>query len=137
MLVQKKIDDYIKEYNPTWCVDMPDKCPPEDIEVPFSHLFYRMAINEHKIVEDDWKTYSEISPNKDWGAQLPLAKGLSLINNEKKAKKMLKLPSFNGIIEVTLEPQDGVVKHTGVHRSHYTWWRTVSFDKENVKMLQL
>ena len=80
MLVAKKLSEYIEEYNPTWSVDMPENCPPEDIEVPFSHLFYRMSANEDKVVDDDWKTYSEISPMKDWGAQLPLAKGLTFVS---------------------------------------------------------
>lgn len=137
MLVAKKIQDYYDEYNPTWCLEMPDNCPPENIEIPFSHIFYRLAINENTIVDDDWKTYSEMSPNKDWGEQLPLAKGLSLINNEAKAKRMLKLPSFKGIIELNLNPHDGVVKQTGAHNSHYTWWNTVAFDKNGVKILQL
>lgn len=137
MLVAKKLSDYIEEYNPTWSVDMPENCPPENIEVPFSHLFYRMSANEDRVVDDDWKTYSEISPMKDWGAQLPLAKGLSLVNNERKARNMLKLPTFKGIIEITLNPHDGVVKQTGAHNSHYTWWRTISFNKDDVKMVQL
>lgn len=34
---------------------------------------------------------------------------------------------YRGIIALTLNPTDGVVKQTGVHRSHYTWWRTTSF----------
>jgi len=52
----------------------------------------------------------------------------------------LKLPmfkQFKGIIALTLNPTDGVVKQTGIHRSHYTWWRTKSFNMSNLKMLQL
>ncbi len=76
----------------------------------------------------------------NWGEQLPLAVGLSVIDNEKKARKNLKLPmfkQFKGVVTLVLNPTDGVVKQTGVHRSHYTWWRTSTFQMSNLKMLQL
>ena len=68
------------------------------------------------------------------------AVGLSLIDNEAKARRNLKLPMFRqykGIITLMLNPSDGVVKQTGVHRSHYTWWRTQQFQMSNLKMLQI
>lgn len=71
---------------------------------------------------------------------LPLALGLSLIDNENKAGKNLKLPLFRrykGVVALTLNPYDGVVKQTGVHHSHYTWWRTTAFQMSNLKMLQV
>ena len=79
-------------------------------------------------------------PNRNWGEQLPLAVGLSLIDNENKARKNLKLTlfkHFKGIIALSLNPKDGVVKQTGIHTSHYTWWRTKAFDLSNLKMLEL
>ena len=63
-----------------------------------------------------------------------------LTDNEAKARKNFKLPmfrQFKGIIALTLNPTDGVVKQTGVHLSHYTWWRTKSFQMSNLTMLQL
>lgn len=69
-----------------------------------------------------------------------MAVGLSIIDNETKARKNLKLPlfrHFRGIIALTLNPVDGVVKQTGVHLSHYTWWRTKAFQMSNLTMLQL
>lgn len=45
--------------------------------------------------------------------------------------------NYRGIIGLELNPQDGVVKQTGVHRSHYTWWRTKSFQTSNLKMLTI
>ncbi len=44
---------------------------------------------------------------------------------------------FKGVIALILNPADGVVKQTGVHRSHYTWWRTKTFQMSNLKMLQI
>jgi hypothetical protein len=71
---------------------------------------------------------------------LPLAVGLSIIEGEAKARRNLKLPmfrQFKGIIALTLNPTDGVVKQTGVNRSHFTWWRTSSFQMSNLNMLAI
>lgn len=85
-------------------------------------------------------SYAEADPKHNWGKMLPLAVGLSIIEGETKARRNLKLPMFrqyHGIIALTLEPVDGVVKQTGAHRSHFTWWRTASFQMSNLKMLAL
>lgn len=119
---------------------MPEGCPPEVVLVPQNHLFYRLAHHSDRYDRDDFMSYAESSPNKDWGERLPLAKGLSIIDNEIKARKRLKLPMFRtykGIIQLSLNPTDGVVKQTGVHTSHYTWWRTKTFKMENLKMISL
>lgn len=44
---------------------------------------------------------------------------------------------YKGIIALMLNPTDGVVRQTGVHRLHYTWWRTRQFQMSNLKMLQI
>ncbi len=140
MLTPYHIDDYIKEFTPSWYCEMPEGCPPEDILVPKEHLFYRLAHRSDGYDMDDFKSYSETCPNKDWGERLPLAVGLSIIDNEAKARKNLKLPmfrTFKGIIQLSLNPTDGVVKQTGVHASHYTWWRTNTFVMKNLKMISL
>lgn len=139
VLKHYKIEQYQKEFNPQWVCEMPKGCPPEDIMVPFEHPFYRLSRNAATYGAEDFATYAEIDPNRNWGEQLPLAVGLSVIDNESKAKKSLKLPlfkRFKGIIALTLNPSDGVVKQTGIHNSHYTWWRTKKFDISNLKMVQ-
>lgn len=140
MLIAENIKDYQRRYNVTWAQKMPEGCPPENILVATEHHFYRYALHTERYTSDDFKTYAELNPDKDWGEMLPLAVGLSVIDNEKKARKNLKLPfmkQFKGIISLTLNPMDGVVKQTGVHLSHYTWWRTTSFDANNLTMLLL
>ena len=119
---------------------MPVGCPPEDVLVPCEHPFFRLASHMDSYTADDFKSYAETDPQRNWGEKLPLAVGLSPIDNEAKARKNLKLPmfrQFKGIIALTLNPSDGVVKQTGVHLSHYTWWRTKSFQMSNLTMLQL
>ena len=140
MLTPYKISDYCKEYEPEWACEMPAGCPPEDIMAPSEHPFFRLARHSDSYSDDDFRSYAETDPHRNWGERLPLAVGLSLIDNEPKARKNLKLPMFRqyeGVIALILNPEDGVVKQTGVHQSHYTWWRTKSFQMSNLKMLQL
>ena len=140
MLTPYKIADYCKEYNPEWTCTMPEGCPPDDVLVASNHPFFRLAKQANTYTEDDFKSYAEADPNHNWGKMLPLAVGLSLIENESKIRRNLKLPmfrSYQGIIALTLQPTDGVVKQTGAHRSHYTWWRTKSFQISNLNMLDL
>ena len=108
--------------------------------VPCEHSFYRLAQKPDTYSREDFVSYAEKDPERHWGEQLPLAVGLSVIDNETKARKNLKLPmfrQFKGIIALMLNLTDGVVKQTGIHLSHYTWWRTKSFDMSNLKMLEL
>lgn len=138
MLNPSTINAYLKDYKITWAIDMPQDCPPNDIMVPFEHPFFRLATSSNAVSADDFLSYAELNPGRDWGAQLPLAVGLSLIDNEAKARRNLKLPMFRrqkGIIALCLCPTDGVVKQTGAHISHYTWWRTTNFDINNANLL--
>ena len=140
MLTPYTIANYCKENQPEWTCTMPAGCPPDKVLVPTEHLFFRLAKQATTYDENDFKTYAETCPQRHWGDLLPLAVGLSLIANEQKARRSLKLPMFRqyqGIIALTLNPTDGVVKQTGVHRSHYTWWRTRQFQMSNLSMLQI
>ena len=140
MLKPYKIADYISEYKPEWTCTMPDGCPPDDILVAETHPFFRLSKQAESYDTDDFKSYAEADPQHNWGQMLPLAVGLSLIESETKARRNLKLPMFRqykGIIALTLNPADGVVKQTGAHRSHYTWWRTRKFQMSNLTMLAL
>ena len=138
MLKSYLISDYCREYSPQWACVMPQGCPPNTVQVPYDHPFFRLASDPKIISEKDFMSYAELDPQRHWGEMLPLAVGLSLIDNETKARKNLKLPMFRqykGIISLVLNPLDGVVKQTGIHRSHYTWWRTKSFQMSNTKIL--
>ena len=140
MLTPYKITDYISEYNPHWTCKMPEGCPPNDVLVATNHPFFRLARQVDDYTADDFKSYYETDPQRNWGPLLPLAVGLSLIEGEAKARRNLKLPMFrqyHGIIFLSLNPTDGVVLQTGAHRSHYTWWRTQSFEMSNLNMLSI
>lgn len=141
MLEEIKIGAYLKQFPlTTWTCSMPEGCPPETILVAHEHPFFRLAQHKDSFNEVDFMSYAELNPTKDWGEMLPLAVGLSVIDSEAKARNNLRLPMFKrfqGIIALTLNPQDGVLKQTGVHNSHYTWWRTTSFTTSNAKNIAI
>lgn len=136
MLRSAKIADYMSQYNVAWRLKMPSGCPPEDIDIPDSHILLRLTHCENgNLSFNDLLTYSELDPNKDWGEMLPYSLGLSLCETVEKAKKLLKLPNIRrqqlkGVAEILLMPTDGVVKQTG-KKGHYTWWQTTSFQLGN------
>ena len=85
MLTPYKISNYYEDFKPEWACDMPVGCPPEDVLLPSEHPFYRLASQPNVYSVDDFKSYAETNPNRDWGERHPLAVGLSLIDNESKA----------------------------------------------------
>lgn len=47
-------------------------------------------LTPYSYTADDFKSYAEVDPQRNWGSKLLLAVGLSLIDNESKARKNLK-----------------------------------------------
>lgn len=142
MLVPDTLESYLRQYPVTWAVNMPPNCPPQHIDIPHNHSFFRLTLHEDYIDQQDMKNYVELNPGNDWGDMLPLASGLSVYNSEDKARKEIKLPylkkfNFKGIAKIALNPQDGVVLQTTKKKEHYTWWRTTGFNINNAQMLQL
>lgn len=66
MLTPYKIKDYCEEYKPSWAIQMPDGCPPEDVFVPSEHPFYRLAKQSDNYSADDFKSYAEAAPGHNW-----------------------------------------------------------------------
>lgn len=52
---------------------MPKGRPPSDICIPSEHQFFRSALEAQSYSSDDFLTYSEMIPNKEWGEMLPEA----------------------------------------------------------------
>ncbi len=140
MLVQSKIYDYITKYKPVWGFVVPDNCPPQDIDVPTNQGFYRLSRKKNSYNDKDFLTKKQKNPDDPWGDLIIYAVGLSLVLGLEDAKAEIKLPKFKGfkgIIELVLNPTDGVVKQTGEYKRHYTFWFTQAFSTDNLKMIGL
>ena len=129
MIQNIKLTDYIKEYGEHWADEMPENCPPEDVAIANEDIFYRMTLNEERVVPEDWQNYLTLYPNKAYTEQQRIcAAGLSLVNSKEAAVKKMKLPlirkrGLKGIASISIIPEDGVILQTN-SSGHYTWWCT-------------
>lgn len=138
MLKEDKLSHYLETYKIEWSNSLPENCPPENILVPEDEEFYRLLKNPDCVVEDDWKTYVELYPDKKYfGQDLIIANGLSITKNDNFQEAMVlpNLRKFKGIARFKLNPSDGVLLKTGKNVNHYTWWRTTSFDTNSVEIV--
>ena len=138
MLTDDNLTHYKTVYNVDWVGNLPENCPPEDILVPNNEVFYRLLLNKDHFVDNDWKTYIELYPNKKYiGENFILAHGLSILHdgNFNKLKKLPQLKKFNGIAKIRLNPIEGVIKKSCSSTSHYTWWRTTAFNINSAEII--
>lgn len=139
MLKKDTLSNYKATNQIEWANALPENCPPENILVPYDEEFYRVIKNEDRIVEDDWKTYIELFPEKKFSSsQILLANGLSITKSGdlKKLKKLPSLRNHKGLAKLRLKPTDGVLQKTGKDDNHYTWWRTTSFDPQSAEIVK-
>lgn len=140
MLKKDTLTHYKETHQIEWANTLPENCPPEDILVPEDEEFFRLLINQDQIVEDDWKPYTELYPNKTYvGEQLLNANGLSITKGgdfKELTKPVYMKKKFKGIAKIKLNPTDGVLKKTGADNNHYTWWRTTSFDTSTAEIIK-
>ena len=137
MLKEDKLSHYVETYNIEWADSLPENCPPEDVLIPEEEEFYRLLLNEDRIVEEDWKSYAELYPDKNFGSRTIQSSGLS-VNKNGDFNQLTKLPSmkrFKGLAMIKLNPTDGVLKKTSGD-GHYTWWRTTMFDANKAEIIK-
>ena len=93
MLKEDKLSHYVETYNIEWADSLPENCPPEDVLIPEEEEFYRLLLNEDKIVEEDWKSYAELYPNRNYGPKIIFASGLS-VNKNNNFSQLTRLPGM-------------------------------------------
>ena len=92
MLKEDTLTHYKEAHQIEWANTLPENCPPEEILVPEDEEFYRLLLNKDQIVDEDWKPYTELYPNKKYvGDQLIMANGLSISKNDN-FKELTKFP---------------------------------------------
>lgn len=70
MLTPYNINSYCEEFKPEWACTMPAECPPENVLVPCEHPFFRLANQADSYTADDFKSYAEADPQRNWGERL-------------------------------------------------------------------
>lgn len=138
MFTQKKLFEYLQEYNVTWAKDLPQDAPPQDVLIAENgESLFRLTKEKNVITEDDLKTFYELRRDKINKDSWWQASGLSTLLTLEDARSMQKLPSLKknkGIAEIKMYPRYGVVLNTPSSHcvNHYTWWQTTSFELDDV-----
>lgn len=122
-----------------WFEDLPKYCPPADAEQSMGRYF-RIA-EGNPATSADFFSQRRLQPDKIFkghGIDECIVRSISLFKDLDDAKKRLKLPKFRHsvVASVSLEPKDGMMKKT-FRDSHYSWWRSKSFNVEQAKVIEI
>src|SRR5207249_3028288 len=101
---------------------LPAGCPPDDSEnVESERVVYRM-VSSLPPSDDDFRSLQDRKPDRDYGVDACLARGLSVFTEREDCDAKLKLPRFRGqfVCPVRLQPGAGSLKQTR-QPSHHTW----------------
>ena len=122
-----------------WYEQLPPQCPPLDA-VPCVGTYYRIA-KGNPATDNDFFSQRKLQPSKVFsglGVDECIARSISLFSEVNDATRRLKLPKFRSanVVEITLQPKDGVIKKT-FSDSHYSWWRSTDFEVSQAKTIEL
>lgn len=112
-----------------WAEDLPDNCPPDDAFKPENGEFYRLVAS-FPPSEEDFCSHRKLYPHKKFNASECVMRACSIISTFERCKSLSKLPLQRGkiIVKFILTPSAGLIKKTGGHSDHYSWWRLREFD---------
>ena len=121
-----------------WIEDLPEKCPPENAFEPNDFKVFRLATNEN-LDESDFQSQRALKPNAKFkGVDECIARSISVFSEINKCINMAKLPMYKNkwtaVIEIELNENDGLALKTFKDPSHYSWWRSTTFDLNNSKV---
>lgn len=122
-----------------WFENLPPSCPPADSE-KCNGAYYRVSVG-NPAQSEDFFSQRKIAPDKIFkGEDIDecIVRSVSLFSDLNDAKRLLKLPKFKkaNIAKVCLTEKDGNIKKTFGH-SHFSWWRSISFDVSQAKIIKV
>lgn len=120
-----------------WFEELPPSCPPSD-SVECDGTYYRVS-HGNPAESNDFFSQKRLAPNKEFkgeGIDDCIVRAVSVFSLLEDARRLLKLPKFrNAVVAmVRLDPQDGKMKKT-FKKSHYSWWRSKSFNVNKAKIV--
>lgn len=138
MLTPDTLENYVRSHQIEWADELPTGCPPSVILIPNTDEFYRLIIDSEQITEDDFKSYLELYPEKNYqGYTAVQASGLSIYDTypDQRTRNLPALRKFKGVAKLVLSASDGVMIQSG-STHHYTWWRSKSFDISTAAIIE-
>jgi hypothetical protein len=109
----------------SWPEHYPKQCPPENAYL-YNGVLFRF-INKSNPVARDFKSYYEITPEKEWGDQACQARGLSVVKSLTGVSEMRNaIPALRRkkVSSATISHIHGLLADTPSSSSkrHCTWW---------------
>lgn len=121
-----------------WFEELPPSCPPSDA-IDCKGTYYRVS-HGSPAESHDFFSQRLLAPDKQFkgeGIDECIVRAVSIFAELDDAKNLLKLPKFKNanIAELHLQEQDGRMKKT-FKKSHYSLWRSKSFNVNNAKIIE-
>ena len=112
--------------------NLPDKCPPHDVEEQ-EIVLYRLVAKNDK--EESFKNYVELFPERKNYFSICAAYGLSFFDNISAVKDLLDKNNNNGkaIAKVTIKKDYGVLTKKPSKKGHFTLWLYKNFNPNEVE----
>lgn len=112
-----------------WAEELPPNCPPESAFAPKYEAFYRL-VKQFPPSQEDFYSHKKLYPKKHFKTNECRAHSLSIFSDPNECAKLLKLPlhKHKKIVQLTLPPESGVILPTGNHPTHYSWWKTATYN---------
>jgi len=122
-----------------WFEELPTSCPPSGT-IDCEGTYYRVS-HGNPAESSDFFSQRLLAPEKQFkgeGIDECIVRAVSIFSELSDAKNLLRLPKFKNanIAELHLLEQDGRMKKT-FRKSHYSWWRSKSFNVNNAKIIEL
>lgn len=111
-----------------WHETLPEQCPPSDAFRLDGFICYRLC-ECTKPTESDFLSHRMLFPLKTFHVPECRARAISVFKKSEDLDSLLKLAihKHKTKVKITLGQDDGVAMKTGKD-SHYSWWRSTSFD---------
>lgn len=111
-----------------WYEELPEQCPPSNAFNPDGFVCYRLCQCVEP-TEGDFLSHRALFPLKTFRAPECRARAISVFGKPEDLDPLLKLAihKHKAKVKITLGQVDGLAMKTGKD-SHYSWWRSRSFN---------
>jgi hypothetical protein len=112
-----------------WDETLPQGCPPKDAKPPENKRFFRLVESIPPLESDFWSQRKHY-PKKKFKTTECIARSCSIFTELNRCADIRKLPLHKNkkVVELTLTPESGLIKNTGRHAYHYSWWKVKGFN---------
>ena len=120
-----------------WYEELPPDCPPEEAYPPKATYFRLGSIPPD---DSDFWSHRRRFPHKTFHVDECVALSLSIFDDQDAAerlKRLLPAMRLKVLFQLELIEKDGLIQQTSKDIHHFSWWRSIAFDLESIKILEI